>query len=78
MRAKVVSFETTDKALQEAAIRLAWYLKKFGGMPDLEIGKLALAARGLQRSTETDELLAQAREIKDYLLAISADGEQRW
>ena len=47
-------------------------------MPASEIVKLALAVKGLQCSTKTDELLAQAREIKHYLLAISADGEQPW
>jgi hypothetical protein len=60
-----------DKALFEAALRLAWYIETHGPIPEEEILMLTIAGHGIQRSDKTDKLLAQAREIRDYLLEIA-------
>jgi hypothetical protein len=55
-----------EKALNEATLRLAWYLKTYGGIPVAEFAKLTLAGHGLRN----DELLDDARVIKEQLLSI--------
>jgi hypothetical protein len=60
-----------EEALREAALRLAWYVETHGPIPDKEILKLAIAARGIQHTAQTDRLLALARDIEDYLLEIA-------
>ena len=60
-----------DKALLEAALRLAWYTENHGAIPENEILKRRIAVLGIHRRTKTDKLLAAARDIRDYLLEIA-------
>ncbi len=59
-----------EMALQEAALRLAWYTRTHGGIPAAQIMKLQLSASGGRRDIEADELLNEANLIRDYLLEI--------
>jgi hypothetical protein len=59
-----------DMALQEAALRLAWYVRAYGGIPDDQLVKLHQGASGLRRDLETIELLKEADSIRKYLLEI--------
>ena len=61
-----------EEALQEAALRLAWYSKAYGGIPAVELMKLQLSANGLRHDAEAAELLEEANSIRDYLLQICA------
>ncbi len=60
------------KGLKRGQIRLAWYSKTYGSIPDAEIVKLTLVGHGLRDDANTRELFNEARAIKDYLLSLSS------
>jgi len=60
-----------EEALWAVALRLAWYVKNHGPIPDLDQLELAIAAQGLPHPSEqTDKLLALAQDIRDHFLGI--------
>jgi hypothetical protein len=67
-----MSTKQLEDALFEAALRLAWFLKAHGSIPDHEMYKLWFYGHGLGHDAEAEELLADAREIKRLLLEMHA------
>jgi hypothetical protein len=68
----IASTKVLDRALSEASIRLAWYLKAHGGIPPAELAKLGGIATGLWPVAEAVEMRTEAENIKSYLLDICA------
>ena len=66
----VVTNDITRMALDGAALRLAWYVRTYGGIPAPETIRLTLVAKGLHKETDAGEPLSEARAINDYLLSI--------
>lgn len=60
-----------EKALREAALRLAWYLETHGPIPDKAILELTMAGHGIKHTAQTANLLALARDINDRLLEMA-------
>jgi len=73
MTGSTPSFNPLDNALREAAIRLAWYIGKYGSIPSSELVGLKLFAMGLRSDDSAKKLLADAREVRAYLLEICKD-----
>jgi hypothetical protein len=67
------STTTLNNALDEAALRLAWYLRTYGEIPSDEVVKLTLIATGIQRRFNTNDLLTEAREVRAHLLELCTD-----
>jgi hypothetical protein len=67
---------TIGSVLKEAALRLAWYVKAYGGIPNAEITKLILCASGIRCDDESIALVREAENIKAYLLEICSDKER--
>jgi hypothetical protein len=61
-----------SRALDEAALRLAWYIGVHGPIPDGDVIMLQAVATGLREDREAKQLLDEARNIKEYLLEIAA------
>jgi hypothetical protein len=53
-------------ATKEMALRLAWYVSKFGGIPEAEQVTLGRLATFGGKSASGSDLLTSAREIEDY------------
>ena len=60
-----------DKALFEAALRLAWYSVTHGDPPENIILWLTIVSWGLHPTDEKEKLLALARDIRDNLLGVA-------
>ena len=54
-------------ATKAMALRLAWYLSKFGGIPEDEQASLFRLATFGRKSTSDSDLLSSANEIEDYI-----------
>ena len=63
-----VSSDQVIRALQEASLRWAWYVRKYGGIPPEEQIHLAMAATGLRNDAEAVEVLAEAGELNEFFL----------
>jgi hypothetical protein len=56
-----------SKVEQELAIRLAWYVNRFGGIPEPDQRKLALIAMGIRRDEEAVQIRNLAEEIRQWI-----------
>jgi hypothetical protein len=63
---------TLSKAMDEAALRLAWYIRTYGPIPNGDLIKLRAVTTGLREDRETKQLLDEARSIKEYLVEIAS------
>lgn len=57
------------KTLQEVCLRLAWYVRSYGGIPEKEQIRLAHLAHGI--GGDEDGLLALAHEMEQYFLKMN-------
>ncbi len=55
---------------RELAVRLAWYIDRYGEIPERELIKLWGAAAIGRKDEETERILALADEILEYLKSI--------
>lgn len=69
--------EAYERALKEASLRLAWYLDKYGAIPDADMLKLQLGGHAIQSGTEIRQLLADANTIRELLLELGSHGSPR-
>jgi hypothetical protein len=66
-----MKIDNFSRALDEAALRLAWYIKVYGPIPNDDLIKLQTAATGMREDREAQQLLDEARSIKEYLVEIA-------
>jgi len=55
-----------NAATKEMVLRLAWYVSKFGGIPEDEPAALFRLATFGRKSTSDGDLISSAIEIDDY------------
>jgi hypothetical protein len=61
---KKVGAETTTSPAKELALRLAWYVDKFGVISNDDMFRLVCAANSLDRSEKAIALLKLAEQIR--------------
>lgn len=57
-----------DRALLELSLRLAWYINKYGPIPDTEMFKMTVAGHGIGTPDECSELLVDSAAIATYAI----------
>lgn len=63
-------YDMERKALKEACLRLAWYVTRYGGIPEKEQIRLALFADGFRRDEEG--LVALAHELEQHFAEMNS------
>jgi hypothetical protein len=62
-----------DKALREAALRLAWYMETHGPIPDKEIVKLTIAGHKNPPQRGNRQAVSASTRLKTIYLRLWAD-----